>query len=622
MGIGYARGDAMTASVARENLVSASSIQWFHWAIVSLSLLLTFFAWHYSSSQFESRVKMQFDREADQVIELVKERMGKYEDALWSGVAFVQSNGGNVEFDQWKLYAESIDLEDKYPGINGIGVIDALTEQQVPAYLDRQHQQRPGFRIHPTHNLPERFPITFVVPAKENEKAVGLDLAHETNRYTAIRKARDFGTSQITGPITLVQDSGQTPGFLFYAPFYRGGKYDNKNDRQAKFSGLVYAPFVVQRLMAGTLEKEKRRVGIRLTDESDVMYDEHVQSEVDFDPEPLFKKSVDISLYGRIWTFDIWSTQSFRAASTDNQPLTILLGGIVIDALLILLFLSISRTSQKALGYADSMTRQLKANEIELERNQAHLAQRAKQLETSNAELEQFAYVASHDLQEPLRKVSSFCSILAEEYGDRLDDDGKTYIAYAVDGAARMKTLIQDLLAFSRVETKEKRCTEVDLARSFQEALSRLDSAIEESDAQVTTDPLPIVLADASQLTQLLQNLIGNAIKYRGHSSPVVHLGAESKGDEWVFSLRDNGIGISPQYHDRIFGIFKRLHGREKYSGTGIGLAICKRIVERFDGRIWIQSEIDEGCTVCFTLPNATEQSKGGHHEQKHAAID
>ena len=597
------RDDATAAAAARNHLVSAGSIHWFHWAIFCLSLMLTFFAWHYSSSQLQARISTQFDREADQVIELVQERMNKYEYALWSGVAFVRANNEDVDFELWKTYAESIDVEEKYPGINGIGIIHAVSEDQLPAYLKSQRQSRPDYSIHPSHDNKERLPISYVIPVQGNEKAVGLDMVHEQNRYSAAMKARDSATAQITGPITLVQDAEKTPGFLFYAPYYRGAKNESISDRRDHFLGMVYAPFVVKKLMEGTLAKTKRNVGIRLIDQSSVLYDEHVSSEIDYDPDPLFKRSTDVVLYGRTWKFDIWSAKSFRDTANDSQPVTILVSGLLIDALLVVLFISISRTSKKALRYADSMTLQLKVSESKIQKNQAFLAKRAKQLETSNAELEQFAYIASHDLQEPLRKVAAFCSLLAEDYEEQLDDDGKRYIAYAVDGAARMKTLIQDLLMFSRVEAKEKRATEVDLAKSFAAAVGRLESAIRESNAVVTADELPTVYANASQITQLLQNLIGNGIKYRGELPPTVHLGVDWRGDELVFSVCDNGIGIDPQYHDQIFGIFKRLHSRERYSGTGIGLAICKRIVERFGGRIWIESEEEQGCKVCFTLP-------------------
>lgn len=598
---------------ARKKLESASSLHWFHWVIVSLSLLLTFFAWYYSKSSLDARITSQFDREADQVIELVLERMQKYEDALWGGVALIDSSKGDVDFDHWRDYADSIDIEQKYPGINGIGVVHAMSKEEVPRYLAKQRKSRPDYHIHPEHEAKDLFPIGYIIPVKGNEKAVGLDMAHETNRYTAATKSRDTGDAQITGPITLVQDSGKTPGFLFYAPFYEGGTYEDADERKNHFSGMVYAPFVVKKLMQGVLEKEKRHVGIRLIDGEEVLYDEHVDSEADFDPDPLFKRAVDMELYGRTWTFDIWSAKSFREASTDSQPFIILTGGIFIDSLLVLLFISISRASHKALGYANSMTHQLEAKAEELKTNQIHLAERAEELEQSNAELEQFAYVASHDLQEPLRKVTSFCQMLRNEYGDKLDEDGEMYIEYAVDGAIRMKSLVTDLLSYSRVKTQGKKLEITDAANACEEAIANLDSAIEETDAQVIVGSLPKVAADNPQLVSLFQNLIGNAIKYHStERTPKVHVSMEEAANEFVFCVQDNGIGIEQRYFEKIFVIFRRLHAKNEYSGTGIGLAVCTRIVDRFGGRIWVESEAGKGSKFFFALPIFQQWSHNG----------
>jgi signal transduction histidine kinase len=238
------------------------------------------------------------------------------------------------------------------------------------------------------------------------------------------------------------------------------------------------------------------------------------------------------------------------------------------------------------------------------------LQARARDLERSNSELEQFAYVASHDLQEPLRKVASFCQLLQRRYIGQLDARADQYIEYAVDGAKRMQVLIDDLLAFSRVGRVDREAALISCASALSAARVNLAAEIRKSAAVIETDELPVVRAEFSLITSLFQNLLGNAIKFRGEKPPHITVSVQRADPFWQFCVADNGIGIEPEYADRIFVIFQRLHDRSSYSGTGIGLAMCRKIVEYYGGNIWLETTASEGATFCFTLPIPPEDEE------------
>ena len=242
------------------------------------------------------------------------------------------------------------------------------------------------------------------------------------------------------------------------------------------------------------------------------------------------------------------------------------------------------------------------AAKSDAEQANATLQKQTVELARSNAELEQFAYVSSHDLQEPLRMVASYTQLLARRYKGKLDSDADDFIGYAVTGVKRMQGLIQDLLEYSRVANKDH-FTPVDCGEVLKEAVGNLHAAIAETGANIAADPLPTVSGDRRQLVQLFQNLIGNAVKFHNHAAPKVQVSARREGGEWIFSFHDNGIGFEPEFAERIFVIFQRLHPKERYTGTGIGLAICKKIVERHNGRIWAEAQPGQGATFYFAIP-------------------
>jgi signal transduction histidine kinase len=261
-----------------------------------------------------------------------------------------------------------------------------------------------------------------------------------------------------------------------------------------------------------------------------------------------------------------------------------------------------------------SVRRALEERRLRQQRRQSEeeLARKVTELARSNAELEQFAYVASHDLQEPLRMIANYTQLLAERYRGKLDGQADKYIAYAVDGAVRMQALIQDLLKFSRVGKAEIEPRITECRAVVEQAVKNLQAAVEESSAVVNWNGLPLVMADASQLTQVFQNLIANAIKFHGSETPVIQIDAEKNDHEWVLTVSDNGIGIPAENWQDIFVIFRRLHTRAEYAGNGIGLSICKKIIERHGGKIWIEAQAKPGCRFKFTLPTEVPKAARG----------
>ena len=275
-----------------------------------------------------------------------------------------------------------------------------------------------------------------------------------------------------------------------------------------------------------------------------------------------------------------------------------------------MLFEQLQQTNQELAESKADLEIKVRDRTRELELVNRQLLKLNQELTCSNQELEQFAYIVSHDLREPLRMVTSFTQLLKQKYAGHLDAEADKIIGFAVDGAIRMEELINDLLTYSQVGNSGKTLELVDTEVVLDQALSNLHLALQETNAQIIREPLPAVVGDTTQLIQLWQNLIANAIKYRTAESPRIEIGATAELDQYLFWVKDNGIGINPQYSDRIFQIFQRLHTRQEYPGTGTGLAICHKIVERHGGKIWVESELGQGATFYFTLPVEQEAIK------------
>ncbi|WP_085907533.1 CHASE domain-containing sensor histidine kinase [Kiloniella majae] len=571
----------------RGQLVRRGSLRWVHWVVVLLSVLLTLGIWYFSKNQVVQKNQEKFDRQVDQVIGLVEERMHLYENALSSGVAFIDANGGETNYEQWLAYANSLRIDQVYPGINGIGVIYNIAPDQLESYLARERASRPNYRIHPEHDKAEYWPITYIEPAGPNAKAVGLDMAFEENRYTAVKKARDTGGAQMTGPIVLVQDAKKTPGFLLYTPFYRDGKKPETVDaRQANIIGVTYAPFIMSKLMLGTLASEKRQVRVKISDKDAVLYDDNDQ-EIGVlnirDMSPLFTKVVDVEMYGRIWHFDIETSQGFRNNSSIEQPFWILIGGLMMNALLLGVFILLTRANRSALDYADEMTLALK--------------EKSERLMKTNHDLEQFAYVASHDLKAPLNSINQVISWIEEDCDDILPEKSREHIDMVKNRCQRMMTLLKDLLEYSRVGRFEYSNEPVSLQKMATDIMflhgTDQNFICEAPDVSIDIPRMPLDI--------VLRNLISNTIKHHDQDSGVIKVTYTEQSDGHSFRIEDDGPGIPDDLHDKALQMFQTLQPRDKVEGSGMGLAMVKKIVEHHKGTFELEKGRERGtCCIIF----------------------
>tara|TARA_R110000744_G_scaffold304543_3_gene413055 strand:- start:10386 stop:12158 length:1773 start_codon:yes stop_codon:yes gene_type:complete len=580
------------ADIERQKLIDSSKFHGIHWLILALSSILTVGAWYIASEQVNKRIAERFERESLHVIELVKERMQLYEHALWGAVAHVDASEDDVTNQQWENYSNSLRIDKTYPGINGLGLIYNVKAEQRNSFIAKHQKNRPNFFIHPTHNEHELWPITFIEPMVTNEQAVGLDIAFEENRYFGVQKARDTGLAQLTGPITLVQDAKKTPGFLFYAPFYKKGlPHNSVNTRRASIKGVAYAPFIMSKLISGTLAVDQRHVTLKISDTGLSLYNDRNNSLADkIDPKPLFIDKVEVGFYGRIWKFTISSNLSFREASGSSQPYFILAGGVLIDLLLLALFIVLSRSNKQALLYADDITRELKI--------------KTQRLIKSNQDLEQFAYVASHDLKSPLNAMRKLVSWIGEDCEDILPDSSKEHLKLLNNRSERMNKLLDDLLDYARIGRQEFKPKPVDLKETAHEIFSLLDHP--------TTFTLSvekqILLLPKTPIEIVLRNLISNAIKHHDKSSGHIIIQYKAVDDMHHISVQDDGPGIPSELFEKAVEMFQTLRPRDKVEGSGMGLSLSKKTIEHYGGSLIIKSDGITGTTIVVLWPITSEK--------------
>lgn len=468
----------------------------------------------------------------------------------------------------------------------------------------------------PVKSREEYFPVAYIVPKLENLSALGFDTGSEHHRLEAMIKARDSGRLAVTEPLHLIQDqvsSADAPlGIVAYAPVYRAGPIINTQENRRNYlRGYVAAVFKLAHLIPiARAGAEGLAVELRIEDVSSaqplLLYSSGAEPEASG-----LNDTREFNIGGRVWRAQFSLPERYLVPQSSWQLWTLLAAGLLFTGLLgMFLLVVIGREArvahlvQERTAELQDANRNLSREVARSDRLETEARARAEQLSATNRELEQFAFVVSHDLQAPLRNMQSFAKLLEKRHGAALNDEAREFLGYIRSSGVDMERLISDLLQLSRVNPKRASIERVRAGEVLATALSNLRTDIEARGAVVEQAELPEVFADAGLLTQLFQNLLANAIKFqKANTQPKVKVGVELIRGEWRFSIADNGIGIAEKNVGRLFQVFRRLHTAEEYPGTGIGLALCKKIVSLHGGRIWLESKLGEGTTFFFTLP-------------------
>jgi signal transduction histidine kinase/integral membrane sensor domain MASE1 len=450
-------------------------------------------------------------------------------------------------------------------------------------------------RAVPAARRPQYVPVTYIEPIEGNDVALGYDDESEPTRAAALRSAMASGRTSATARIRLVQETGEQWATILFSPVFRSAA--DHGGQAGSLRGFAVAVFRIGDLAQSSMQEAAATgLELRLLDNSlptnqTVLYQSGNSGQLK--PRQIAQsRSVPVRMAERQWTLEFILPADYLVSHRSWQAWGLLAVGLLITGLLGILILVLIGRESKVEELVQQRTAALRAAQQDLER--------------SNAELEQFAYVASHDLQAPLRSIVGFGQLLQSDYKGRFDADADSYIGFMVKSAGQMQSLIRDLLSYSRIGRGSALGGSADCGQVLAGVLAQLQPLIQERGALISHDPLPVVACAPLELGQIFQNLIGNALKFQpAGNRPLIHVGAEREGGYWRLSVRDNGIGIDARYRERIFQMFQRLHGADKFEGTGIGLAICRKIVLLHGGRLWVESEPGRGSTFYFTFQEA-----------------
>jgi signal transduction histidine kinase len=583
--------------------------------ILLICLSASIFIWKNIRDIEAIKIHDRFESISRQTITSIKERLATYTDAHYAGAAIFLTSE-EVTREDWRKFVNAIKINTRYPGINGIGFAIPVKKAELPNLLHRiRVKDSSAFRVtflNDTANAQDHFIIRFIEPIVRNKEALGFDMGSESKRRIAMETARDSAKPIISKMISLVQDNTQSPGFLLYVPFYKNGLIPvTLEERRTDFVGWIYAPFITKDFLEGILNHNLAEIRTSIaisiysedtSNEKNLMF--RSENWLNVTPQnDTLNKMVTLNLYKQNWKVLLRPTNEFLRLYQSSQGIVVLFICLLLSFALFYIALLLAKTRNNAIELAEEMTKELKLKNIESQKQNL-------ELERSNRDLEQFAYVASHDLKEPLRMINIYLQRLGENI--KIENEAaRESLNFISEGAKRMNILIQDLLEYARLGHNVTTKSAIDLNKVLQQVKFNLKPFIEIDHVSIISENLPTIFAVESNMTSLFQNIIQNGIKFKKTDvDPVIKVSVNNKNGISVFSIEDNGIGLQQEYAEKIFILFQRLHNKDSYQGTGIGLAICKKIVEMYDGKIWVESKVGEGTCVKFTLPLAFKPVK------------
>lgn len=565
-------------------------------ASLIIPLVVTLVAWKQLTYHTQDKARTQFENTVLENERAFDYRLDSFEQTLLSGVGLF-SGSADVTRSEWRAFADALRVQDRFPGVRGIGFTAFVKPADVGSFLaETRADGAPDFKIHPDGG-DEFMIVKYMEPESRNMLALGMNVATHEGRRAASWKAAESGEAAVSPRVMLVQDQKKTPGFVLLLPFYRNGLVlDTVEQRRAALVGWISAPFNSETFLTGLSVGQGVDFDLAVYDNSSENPENLIYSTADIRAKPSFVLRKDVEVKQRKWHFVWRSTPAFERKSASNEPFIILISGLLFTGLFGLLLVMMGRRNE-------TVERMVETRTAELTEREANLAQVIDKLTQSNAELERFAYVVSHDMQEPIRAVANFSSLLWHQYESKLDPAGQKYLTIISDSARRLQAMVSDLLEYARVGQGARAHERIDSNLLMQYVLDNLKVSIDEHDAEVSYENLPSFMGYPVQFMSLMQNLINNAIKYQpAGARPQVVVTATDQGDHFLFSVRDNGIGIDPANAEKIFEPFKRLHTYQDYNGTGLGLAVARKIVDNHGGRIWVESKPGAGSTFFFTV--------------------